>query len=933
MMLRLLCNLVSFAVLATPVLAQQTPASQIPRDSAVLWGTLPNGVQYFIRENARPEKRAELRLVVNAGSVLEDEDQRGLAHFVEHMAFNGTRSFEKHEIVNYLESIGMQFGADLNAYTSFDETVYMLTVPTDTGRALEKGVQILHEWAQNIAFDSLEIEKERGVVIEEWRLGLGAEARMRDRIFPTLFRNSQYASRLPIGDQNTLETFEPEALRRFYRDWYRPELMAVVAVGDFDRREVERMIRERFSAIAPAKSARTRPVPPVPDHAETLVAIATDAEAPSTSVEVYWKQPVRDQGTEAAYRRSLVESLYTAMLNARLAELTQQADPPFIYAGSGQGQLIRSKEVYTLAAGVADAGVLRGLEAVLTEAERVRRHGFTATELEREKTNLLRAYEQASAELGKTPSSVYADEYVRAYLDGEPIPGIRYEHELANRWVPGITLEEVNAIAREWLVDSNRVVIVQAPEKADAPVPTREQLLSVFDSVRSKRIDAYIDRVADAALIASTPEPGRIIETRNLAEVGLTEWKLSNGARVLIKPTDFNNDQVLLRAYSPGGHSLVSDAGYTSALLAPTLVSAGGLGSMDAVQLSKALAGKAVQVQPFIGASEEGLSGSTSPRDLETLMQLVHLSFTAPRRDSIAFVSYTSRLAQALANRAASPEAMFQDTLQVTLTQGHIRGQPFSPAALRQVNLDSVFGIYRERFADAGDFTFLFVGSTDTASLRPLVERYIASLPTMNRSEALKDAGIRMPAGVIEKVVRRGTEPKSQTNIVFNGVMQYGREERHLLASMVDALEIRLREVLREDLGGTYGVGVSFSASPREPHEYSVEISFGAAPARLDSLVSVVFEQIGSFQTHGPSAADVAKVKEMQKRSWETSLRQNGYWLAQIAGKDALGEDIRDILRYDELVDRLTPDMIRDAARRYLDRNRYVRVSLVPEVQ
>jgi len=931
-MKRFLISAVVLPALAfAPIAAQQPLTSRLPRDTAVLAGTLPNGVQYFIRENGRPEKRAELRLVVNAGSVLEDGDQRGLAHFVEHMAFNGTRNFEKQEIVNYLESIGMQFGADVNAYTSFDETVYMLTVPTDTGTALHKGVQILHEWAQNIAFDASEIEKERGVVIEEWRLGRGADARMRDKVFPTLFYNSQYASRLPIGDRETLQTFKPDALRRFYRDWYRPGLMAVVAVGDFDRRDVERMIRERFSAIPPAKSARTRPVPPVPDHAETLVALATDPEASSTSVEVYWKQPVRDQSTHGAYRRGLVESLYNGMLNARLGELTQQADPPFIYAGSGQGQFIRSKEVYNLAAGVSETGVQRGLDAVLTEAERVRRHGFTSSELERQKTNVLRAYEQASAELGKTPSSAYADEYVRAYLDAEAIPGIRYEYELAKRFLPEITLTEVNAIAKEWMVDANRVVIVQAPEKADVRVPTKDSLLAVFNAVRAKRVEPYVDRVADANLIASLPAAGRIVEQRTIAEVGLTEWKLSNGARVLIKPTDFNNDEVLMRAYSPGGSSLVSDNGYTSAMLATTLVSAGGLGGMDAVELSKALAGKAAQVQPFIGGTEEGLTGSASPKDLETMMQLLHLRFTGPRRDSVAFASYTSRLSQALANRSASPEAAFQDTLQVTLTQGHARGRPFTSQVLQAVRLDSVFAIYRDRFADASDFTFLFVGSTDTATLRPLVEKYIASLPSAGRKEQPRDSGVRMPTGVVEKVVRRGTEPKSQTSIIFTGRMNYGREERHLLASMIDVLDIKLREVLREDLGGTYGVGVSFTASPRAPHEYSVSVSFGAAPARLDSLVTVAFEQIAALQAQGPTATDLAKVKETQKRTWETNLKQNGYWLSQIAGKDLLGEDVRDVLAYNRLVDRLTPEMIRDAARRYLNKGSYVRVSLVPE--
>ena len=641
---------------APPLRAQAGPERQ-PVDPLVIVGTLPNGLRYYIRENRRPEKRAELRLAVNAGSILEDDTQQGLAHFVEHMAFNGTRSFAKQELVSYLESIGMRFGAHLNAYTSFDETVYLLQVPTDSGNALEKGVQILEEWAHAVTFDPTEVDKERGVVIEEWRLGQGASERLRQQYFPVLFRDSRYATRLPIGQKAVLESFTHDQLVRYYRDWYRPDLMAIVAVGDFDAQHVERVIRERFTRIPAAASPRARTSYEVPDHAETLVAIATDREATSTSVEVDWKLPPRPTGTVAEFHNSLARSLYSRMLNARLAELAQKGNPPFIGAGSSYGNLIRTRDAYTLYASVEDGGVERGLDAVLTEAERVARHGFTATELERQKTNLARAYERAHAERDKTESSSYADEYVRAFLEEEPIPGIAWEYEQAQRLLPGITLEEVNGFARQWISDRSRVVIVSAPEKAGVPLPERAALLAIFDSVARKEIAPYVDVVADAPLLANPPVPGRVQERQPLAEIDAELLTLANGVRVYVKRTDFKDDQVLVGAYSPGGLSLVSDREFASASFASTLVTISGLGELDQIQLGKALAGRPVRVSFGVGSTSEAISATSSPRDLETLLQLVYLHFTAPRNDSVAFASYSTRLKAALANRSASPES------------------------------------------------------------------------------------------------------------------------------------------------------------------------------------------------------------------------------------------------------------------------------------
>ncbi len=915
---------------AVPGAGQQLEAP-LPLDPSVTAGTLANGLRYYIRVNREPAQRAELRLVVNAGSVLEDEDQRGLAHFVEHMAFNGTKNFAKQELVDYLESIGMRFGPDLNAYTSFDETVYLLQVPTDSAGPLEMGFRILSDWAHQQVFDSVEVEKERGVVIEEWRLGRGAASRMRDKQLPVLFSGSRYAERLPIGDREVLETFSHEALRRFYRDWYRPDLMAVVAVGDFDAMHVEALIRRYFAGIPPARSPRPRPVYEIPGHAETLVAIATDPEATGSGVAVYYKQPVRERRDLAAYRQALVERLYNAMFNQRLFELTQQAEPPFILGSSGQGRFIRSSEVYLLNASVQDGGIIRGLQALLTEAERVARFGFTESELERTKRELLRGLEQAYAERDKTESDVYAARYVQHFLTGDPAPGIAFEFQQAQRLLPTIRLDEVNALAQAWLSDRNRVVLANAPEKPGSEVPAAEQLLAVFDSVRAGQVTAYEDVVADAPLVPHAPEPAAIVEESTIPEIGVTEWVLANGVRVVLKPTDFKADEVVFRAFSPGGASLASDEDFISALFSVQAVPAGGLGSFGLVELHKVLAAKAVSVSPFVSQLEEGLGGGASPKDLETLFQLVYLYFTAPRADTTAFTALKSRFQAALANRSANPLAAFEDTIQVTLSQGHFRARPLSPAVLEELDLDRAMAFYRDRFADASDFTFVFVGSFDLERMRPLVRTYLGGLPSIGREETWRDVGIDPPSGVIRKVVRKGIEEQSQTQIIFTGPFEYSPTNVHVLRSLGEVLDIRLREVLREDLGGTYGVSVSTSAARDPAPRYALQIGFGSAPDRAEELTGVVFAHLDSLAAAGPAAEDLQKVREMQRRERETALRQNGYWLSALVTRYREGRDPRDILEVERMIDALDAAAIRDAARRFLRRDNYVQVMLLPE--
>jgi zinc protease len=912
--------------------ARTAPLSAVlPVGPDVTVGTLPNGLRYYIRENRRPEKRAELRLVVNAGSILEDDDQRGLAHFVEHMAFNGTRNFPKQKLVAFLESIGMRFGPELNASTSFDETVYMLRVPTDNASAMPTAFQILEDWAHQVSFEPQEIDKERGVVVEEWRLGQGAGARMRDRQFPIVFAGSRYAERLPIGTRETLESFPHAALTRFYRDWYRPDLMAVIAVGDFATSDVEPLVRKHFGSIARPPAARARTPFGVPEHAGTRVGIATDKEAASTTVTVYQTMPLEDERTVGAYRQSIVEALYNAMLNNRLSELAQKPDPPFIGAFSGKGRLVRTAEAYTLGAAVREDGIARGLQTLLVESERVARFGFTPSELDREKKDLLREMERLYTDREKQESGLYAAEYIRAFLEDEPIPGIAYEFELHKRFVPEITLGEINALARKWITERGRIVLVNGPDKAGLRVPGEADLRAAIDGVNTLAIAAYVDTVAEKPLVETLPAPGAFAATKTVPAVGVTEWTLANGVRVIVKPTDFKQDEIVFQGFSPGGTSLASDADYIPALSASSVVGMGGLGAFSSIDLRKVLAGRMAAVRASVSSFEEGVSGSTAPNDLETALQLVYLSFTAPRADPAIFDVMKTQMKTMLANRLANPQVVYGETLQSVLTQDHPRARPMTGETIDRFDLDKSMAFYKDRFADASDFTFVIVGNIDPEALKPLVARYLGSLPATGRRETWRDEGIRPPKGVVAREVRKGLEPKSQTTVVFTGPFQYDRDHRNAIRALGMVLEARLRQRLREQLGGTYGVSVSPSTDWRPTEDYQFVIAFGSAPERAEELTKAIFDEIDALKATAPEDVEVSTVREQLLREFETGTRQNGYWLTQLGYKYRRNEDPSDIPAYPESLRKLSPAVVQDAAKTYLDVGHYVLVRLMPE--
>jgi zinc protease len=905
--------------------------ARIPLDSAITTGRLANGLKYYLRTNKEPQNRAELRLVVNAGSNLEEDDQRGLAHMVEHMAFNGTKHFPKQDVVAFMQAIGMQFGAHVNAYTSFDETVFQLQIPTDRPIFIDKAMQILQDWSHDVTFDPAIVDKERGVITEEWRLGLGAGERLQQKQFPVLLAGSRYADRQPIGKMDVIQNFKVERLKQFYQDWYRPDLMGIVAVGDFDKTAMENLIKQNFGSLTNPPKERPRQVFDVPDHPGTTYAVATDKEMTQTTVGIYNLLPFQVQLTNRDYRRYIVENLYGELLAARLAELGQRPDAPFLAAAANHSLLVRTKNESSLNALVKEDGIDRGLDALVTEAQRISRFGFTATELERQKQNLLRGYEQLNTEKNTHESKTLAEEYIRNFLQQEPLPGIQYEYDMHKQFLPGVTLEEINALARTWTADKSRVVVVSAPEKPGLAVPDAAKLAAVIKTAAARDTKAFVDTVSSATLMDTAPTPGAVVKTNSKSGLGLTEWELANGVKVVLMPTTFKEDEVVFRGFAPGGNSLASDQDFISAATADQVVFRGGLGKFSLNELSKVLAGKVALVQPQIGDSDQGVSGGGSRQDLETIFQLIYMTFTQPRADPDMFNLMTGQLKSVLANQTATPEFVFEQAKTAALTQNHPRARPLTADMISQMSLDKSMAFYKERFADASGFTFVFVGSFDLATMKPLVEKYLGSLPSTYKHETWKDVGIRAPRGIVTKRVEKGIEPKSQAAIIFTGPFEWDPMERIAMRAMTDMLEGALRLSLREQLGGTYSVGVTPNTTKIPRPEYSVEIEFGCAPDRTDSLIKTVFKEIEDLKANGPSQQQINDAKTLMTREFETNSKQNLYLRSQIAQKYAFGEPVEDVFTTPQLFSRLTAAMVQEAAKKYLDTNNYVQVTLFPE--
>ncbi len=898
----------------------------MPVDPEVTVDTLDNGLIYYVRENHLPENRLEMRLIINAGSLQEEPEQRGLAHFVEHMAFNGTKHFEKNELVDVLEKMGIRFGPDLNAYTSFGETVYQLQVPTNKEGMVDTAYMVLEDWAHNISFDSTEIEKERGVIVEEWRLGQGAEQRMREEYIPVILKDSRYAKRLPIGKIDILKDFPHGNLKKFYRDWYRPELMGLIVVGDIKPSQAKQVIRKRFGNLKNPENTPERETYDIPDNKKPLISIVTDKEYTRNTIQFYIKQEDQKYETIEDYRTLLLHRLYNRMLSARFMEIRQKPETPFITAGSRYGSFIgRTKDAYISFALAKNNRIKESFRRILLENQRVRRHGFTEGELKRARDWLMTTYNQSLKEKNKTRSRQYTSEFRRNFLSGEPIPGIENEYAYMKKFLSEIGLEDVNALANRWIKDSNRVVLIRAPQNKGSEVPTKKEIRNIMDSVWHAEVTAYKDTLIDQPLLSEEPQNGTIKNIKRNEQFGYTEVAFGNGVTAVLKPNFYKNDQMMFTGYSPGGHSQYAIDSFLDAKYTDRIINNSGVGEFDKSALQKKLSGNTASLNVSINTLTEGVSGNSSTSDFETLLKLNYLYFTSPRVDSNAFKSYIADLKERVRNIENSPLFHYNDTLQKTITMHHPRTIP-APTfeQIEAIDPQTVKNIFRDRFADASDFKFVIAGNFKVDTLLPTLKKYLGSLPSTHRNESWKDVDPDFPDGITKFTIHRGMAKKSRVTMVMNDPFEWNYENRLQLDMLRKILSIRFREVLREREGGTYGVRVSAYPQKYPEQEYSIWISFGCSPEEVDKLVNILKEVMQQIRKEGPKPVNLTKAKNTFITTREKDIEKNSYWLSTLQAHYFKGNPVLSLEEYKKRINAVSLKDMQKAASRYLNMDNYV---------
>ena len=912
-------------------------AQNIPLDPSVRTGTLSNGMKYYIKKNVKPEKKVEFRLAINAGSINEDEDQRGLAHFMEHMNFNGTKNFPENKLVDFLQSIGIKFGQHLNAYTSFDETVYMLPVPLDKPGNLDSGLKVMEDWAFNALLTDKEIEKERGVVLEELRLGLGADKRMLDQYLPKLAYNSRYADRLPIGKKEILQNFKPEALRRFHKDWYRPDLMALVVVGDINVDEMEQKIKANFSKYQNPANARKRVDYEVPNHKETLISIATDADATSSSAQFYIKDDgsAKPDVTVNDYQKSIVEQLAATIVNNRLQELTNSEKPPFIFGYVSHSNFLRTKDAFQAYAMTKEGEQKNALKVLLEEVERAKRFGFSQNELDRAKSETLSNLEKSYNNRDKTESARLVMEYVRNFLNQEPIPGIEWEYELHKKYLPSVTLDQVNNILKNYIKDDSRVIVVTGPKKENAVLPTDAQLLAIVDDVKNAQLKPYEDKAAIKTLVEPFKSNGKIVKTEADAKLGTTTFTLSNGAKVTYKKTDFKEDEIVFSAISLGGSSLISNEDIEKTQWAFPALSESGFNKYSKNDITKFLSGKQVSVMPYVGGISTGFNGNSTKKDFETLFQMIYGYFTNLNYDEASYNSYKAKQQGFLDNLLANPQTYFQSEVQKYLNQKNPRFFGILPdaKAWEKTSYKLAYDIYKKLVANAGNFHFYFVGNVDENQIKQLSEQYLASLPSTKKSETYKDLGYRPLFTSTEKVIKKGKDPKSMVMIRFSGETKYNEQEDLAMRALGEVATIKIIEKLREDEGGIYGGGARGSLSKVPYGSYNFSINFPCGPENAEKLTKIALAELQKMIDNGPEQKDLDKFKEGEANDNVTNMKDNNYWLQNITSYQTQGGDKYSVLNYLSKVKALTVKDLQSVGKKYLTEKNRMIFTLMPEVE
>ena len=912
--------------------AQQLPP--IPVDPNVRIGKLDNGLTYYIRKNALPENRADFYIAQKVGSIQEEDNQRGLAHFLEHMCFNGTTHFPGDALKQYLERIGVKFGENLNAYTSVDETVYNISnVPVTTPGAIDSCLLILHDWSNDLTLDPKEIDKERGVINEEWRTRMSAMQRMQEKVLPQMFVGTKYANCFPIGTMDVVMNFKYQTLRDYYEKWYRPDLQGIVVVGDIDVDAIESKIKTMFADVPAQPNAAERVYYPVNDNKEPIIIIEQDKEQPHIQALIFNKHeatPNDQKGNLGYLVQYYATNLVSYMLNARLNELTQTANPPFIYAATYDGDFFvaKTKDAFTGVVVCKEGAVEDGIASTLREIERARQFGFTETEYNRARTEYLRHLESAYNERDKRKNVEYVNEYVRHFLDNEPIPGIEEEYNIiANQVAPNIPVAALNLMIKELITDDNQVITIFGPEKEGIQMPTKDAILKTLKDVKAEKLTAYVDKVSDEPLMAEKPKGGKIVAEKENPLFGTTELTLSNGVKVILKKTDFKADEIRMKGVSLGGSSIFPDSEIIN-IQSLDAVGVGGLGNFSAVDLEKVLAGKKASVNYGIGSLTETVNGNCSPKDLETMLQLTYLTFTAPRKDDDAFASYKNRSKASLQNQELNPNVAFSDSIQATIYMHHPRAIQMKADMIDKIDYDKLMEMYKDRYKDASDFTFILVGNIDIAKDKVLIAEYLGALPATNRKETFRDTKMEMRKGVYKnEFIRQQETPKASVLVLYNGDCKYNQNNDILMSMTSQILDLVYTEKVREDEGGTYGVYVGGNLNKYPKETAYLQIIFDTAPEKKDKLMKIIFAEAENLAKEGPSEANLNKVKEYMLKKHKENLKENGYWLGNIDEYVFTGVNM--MKDYETLVNSITAKEIQKFANDLFKQKNEVEVSMV----
>ncbi|MEI6091647.1 MAG: insulinase family protein [bacterium] len=922
----------SVSLFAEDPLAGKKMSDVIPNDPTVLYGKLDNGLTYYIKENKKPEKRAELQILVKAGSLDEADDQQGIAHFIEHMAFNGTKTFPKNQLVSFFEKIGMNFGGDLNANTGFDRTLFLITVPTDDKKLTDQGVQILEDWLHNITFDSTELEKERGVIHEEWRVYRGAQERAQRKHFPVMLFNSKWAQRMPIGDTADILHTPRSRFLDYYNSWYRPNQTAIIAVGDFKKDDMLKLIKKKFGKVQNPTNLLQRPEYPIPLNHGLLTSVFTDKEWSMPPLfQIYYKLPVRLKHSYSDYKRQITEGLISTMLSQRLNEYMQNPEGPFqFFVGGGAGEFVGDVFAFNLVGLAKKDQIMEAYTTLLAEGFRAQQHGFTEGELKRAKEQMMTTIEQTYNERDKTESKLFAQEYYQHYMDGTFYPGIVAEKSLYDKFVPEISLGEINGMMKDLNNTDAVVVSFSALDSPEIKVPTENELKLLYGMAKQIKYDPYVDKAVDKPLMAKIPTPGKVVKEEVIKEIDAVKWTLSNGAEVYLKKTDFKNDQILMNAYAPGGLSMTSDADYNNNSHAMSIINEAGLAEFDNIELQKLLSGKRCSISPNIDDLSRGFNGNTPPKDLETFMQLLNLYVTNPRKDDKTFEIYKKSAIEMYDTQQKEPETALNDTFSVTLYKNNPRRLPETKKELESMSLDKAFNFYKSQFDGVGQFKFFFVGAIDMPEMKKMVETYIASLPA-GTPKAFKDNNIRMAKGVIIKNAYKGVDLKAVYRLAIPGDFEYTYENVFAMDALSKLLSIRLREEIREEKGGTYGVGAWASPKHFPNADYTFGVTFTTAPAKLDELILTIKKVFAEVKAGTFKDDNVDKIKEQMTRKRETDAKKNNFWLSSMFSRSFNEQPFSLINDYDKYVKTITKESLTKTANKYLDEKNWIQVVLYPE--